>query len=275
MDALLLPFTFPFMRDAFLMAAILAVPAALVSCFLVLKGMSLMGDAISHAVLPGIAIAWLAGIPLALGALIAGFGCALLTGYVSDNSRLKRDTVMGVVFSAMFASGIVIIVWAKPDLHLDHVLFGNILGVSSTDLQLTGIVSIAVLAALAIFGRDLMLHAFDPVQARALGLPVNLLHYGLLILIASCVVASLQAVGIILSIALLIAPGATGFLVARRFRSMLAAAVATALFSGFAGVYLSFFLDSAPGPTIVLVMTALFIVAFIWSTRAVSVAPSA
>jgi manganese/iron transport system permease protein len=143
-DAILQPFQFPFMQNAFLIALIVAPPCALLSCFLVLKGWALMGDAVSHAVLPGIVLAYMTGLPLLLGAFVAGLSTALLTGWIADNSRVKRDTVMGVVFSAMFALGIVLITAFPTDLHLDHILFGNMLGVGRDDL----------LTALAIAGRS-------------------------------------------------------------------------------------------------------------------------
>ena len=263
MESLFFPFQFAFMNNAFLMMAIIAVPTSLLSCYLVLKGWSLMGDAISHAVLPGVVVAYLLNIPLIIGAFCAGMICALATGFLSQNSRVKQDTVMGIVFSGMFGFGIVLYTKIDTDVHLDHILFGNMLGVGTTDLWMAGI--IAGLVALAVIGkrRDLMLHAFDPVQAQALGLPVNLLHYGLLALISLTIVATLSAVGIILSIGLLIAPGAIAFLLTKRFAAMLPIAVGVTLISGFLGVYISFFIDSAPAPTVIMVLTLLFIVAFI------------
>lgn len=270
LETLLQPFQISFMQNAFLIAVLLALPAALVSCYLVLKSWALMGDAISHAVLPGIVMAYVANLPLALGAFTAGMACAFATGYIADNSRIKRDTVMGVVFSGMFGLGIVLITWVKPDVHLDHILFGNILGVSTGDIAMTAVVSLAIIGAIALFWRDLLLEAFDSVQARALGLPVRLLHYGLLAMIAASVVAALKSVGIILAIALLIAPGATALLVTKRFEHMMAVAVCAALISAVAGVYLSFFIDSAPAPTIVLIMTLFFIAAFIKARQKVA-----
>ncbi len=266
MDELLLPFQFPFMRDAFLITIMLAVPAALLSCFLVLKGWSLMGDAISHAVFPGIVLAYVAGIPLIIGAFVAGMACALLTGWIDENSRVKRDTVMGVVFSGMFGLGIVLYTKIESEVHLDHILFGNMLGVGPPDLWLTGVIAVVVTGLLLIFWRDLLLHAFDEQQARALGLNVRYLHFGLLAVISLTVVAALKAVGIILAIAFLVGPGAVAFLITRRFGQMLFIAVAVAVFSSCAGIYLSFFIDSAPAPTIVLILSSLFIAAFLRAT---------
>jgi manganese/iron transport system permease protein len=260
-DLLLLPFQFPFMQKAFLMAAVISVPTALLSCFLVLKGWSLMGDGVSHAVLPGVVLAYLAGLPLILGAFLAGMTCALLTGYLSANSRVKSDTVLGVVFSGMFGLGIVLFVAYPTDQHLDHILFGNILGVGPQDLWTAGIVSAVVAGTLLLKWRDWLLHSFDPAQAQVSGLRVGWLHYGLLTLLSLTIVSVLSAVGIILAVALLIAPGAIAFLLVRRFGRMLAVAVAVTLGATIVGTWASFHLNSAPAPTIVLVLTALFLLA--------------
>ena len=261
-DTLLLPFQFGFMQKAFLIAALLAVPAAMLSCFVVLKGWSLMGDAVSHAVLPGIVLAYLAGLPLLVGAFVAGMLCAVATGYINDNSRVKQDTVMGVVFSGMFGLGIVIYASMTTSLHLDHILFGNMLGIGAQDLWTSGLIAALVTLGLLGFWRDLLLHAFDPAQARAIGLPTRALHYGLLAALSLLIVATLSAVGIILAIGLLIAPGAIAFLVTRRFGTMMLVAVGVTLLASFAGIYASFWLDAAPAPTIILALTAVFLIAF-------------
>lgn len=267
MEILLQPFQFAFMNNAFLMMAILAVPTSLLSCYLVLKGWSLMGDAISHAVLPGIVLAYVWGIPLIIGAFVAGMFCALATGFLAGNSRVKQDTVMGIVFSGMFGFGIVLYTKITTDVHLDHILFGNMLGVNSNDLWTAGIIAAFVGFVILAKRQDFLLHAFDPIQAQAVGLRVHLLHYGLLVLISMTIVATLSAVGIILSIGLLIAPGAIAFLLTKRFAMMLPIAVGTTFISGILGVYLSFYIDSAPAPTIILILTLIFIIAFIKSTR--------
>jgi manganese/iron transport system permease protein len=257
------PFQFAFMLKAMLIAVLLAIPMGTLSCFLVLKGWSLMGDAVSHAVLPGVVLAYILNLPLAVGAFAAGMACALATGYLDSNSRLKQDTVMGIVFSSMFAAGLVMYVAIQTDVHLDHILFGNILGISAADIWQTGIIAAACTAGLIIWRKDLLLNAFDPQHARAIGLPTEWLHYGLLAALSLTIVGALTAAGIILAIAFLIGPGATAFLVSRRFPAMLAAAVGVATFSSLTGVYLSYHLDSAPAPTIVLVMTGLFVAAFL------------
>ena len=266
---LLEPLQFAFMQKAFLISAMVAVPTALLSCFLVLKGWALMGDAVSHAVLPGIVLAYIAGFPLILGAFGAGMVTALATGYLAQNSRVKQDTVMGVVFSGMFGLGIVLYTAITSDIHLDHVLFGNMLGVQAQDLWTAGLIAAGVTAALLVSWRDLMLQAFDPAQARASGLRVGLLHYGLLTALSLTIVATLSATGLILAVGLLIAPGAIAFLLVRSFGRMLAVAVGICMGAMLAGVYLSYFLDSAPAPTIILVMTAIFVVAFLRRMRSV------
>jgi len=263
MDQLLFPFMFPFMQNAFWICAIVAVPTALLSCFLVLKGWALMGDAISHAVLPGIVLAYIAGIPLIIGAFVAGMGCAVATGYLAENSRVKQDTVMGVVFSGMFGVGILLYTSVETNAHLDHILFGNILGVHAEDLWTAGIIAALTTLAMAVKWKDLMLHAFDPAQARAAGLNVTLLHYGLLTILSLVIVATLSATGLILAIGLLIAPGAIAFLITKRFGVMLVVAVVVNMLSMLAGTYLSFFIDSAPAPTIILILTAVFIIALV------------
>ncbi len=266
-DLLTLPFQFPFMQNAFLIALIIAPPTAMLSCFLVLKGWALMGDAVSHAILPGVVLAYLLNLPLILGAFVAGMGCALLTGYLAENSRVKRDTVMGVVFSGMFAVGMILFVAFPTDAHLDHILFGNMLGIGRGDLLTSGIIAVAVCAVLGLKWRDFLLHAFDPVQAQTSGLHTVWLHYGLLTILSLTVVATLTAVGLILAVALLVTPGAIAFLLTRSFGRMLAVSVAVCLGSMVTGVWLSFYLDSAPAPTIVLVLTALFLIAFIVRMR--------
>ncbi len=262
-DTLLLPFQFSFMQNAFWIGLIVSVPAGLLSAFLVLKGWALMGDAVSHAVLPGIVLAYLLGLPLLLGAFVAGMTCALATGYLAENSRVKADTIMGVVFSGMFGLGIVLYVAIDTDTHLDHILFGNMLGVGSQDLLTAGLVGLFVGGAIVVKWRDLLAHAFDPAQSRASGLRTGWLHYGLLTALSLTVVALLSAVGLILAIGLLIAPGAIAFLITRRFSAMLWVSVVICAVSMTLGTYLSFWLDSAPAPTVVLVLTALFIIAFL------------
>ncbi|EFO31219.1 chelated iron transport system membrane protein YfeD [Roseibium sp. TrichSKD4] len=262
LETVLLPFRFPFMQNAFLICLIVAIPTALLSCYLVLKGWALMGDAISHAVLPGIVLAYIVGLPLLIGAFAAGMISALATGYLADNSRVKQDTVMGVVFSGMFGLGIVLYVAVESNAHLDHILFGNILGIGLEDLWTAGLISAVVAGLILLKWKDLLLHSFDPAQARAAGLSVNLLHYGLLAALSLTIVATLSAVGLILAIGLLVAPGAIAFLLVRSFGKMLVLATIVCIGSMLTGTYLSFYIDSAPAPTIILVLTAVFLAAF-------------
>ncbi|MCP1629748.1 manganese/iron transport system permease protein [Citrobacter amalonaticus] len=262
---LLEPFQFDFMVNALIVSALVAIPCALLSVFLVLKGWALMGDAMSHAVFPGIVLAYIVGIPLAIGAFIAGLFCAVATGYLDDNSRIKRDTIMGIVFSGMFGAGLVLYVSIQSEVHLDHILFGDMLGISLSDIGQTAFIALGIALIIALKWKDLLLHAFDPHQAKASGLNTTLLHYGLLCMIALTIVATLKSVGIILSISLLIAPGAIAVLLTRRFARALLLATGLSVVASFLGVYLSFFLDSAPAPTIVVLFTIIFIVAFVFA----------
>ena len=266
-ETLLSPFQFDFMVNALVISAIVAVPMALLSCFLVLKGWSLMGDAISHAVFPGVVLAYILGIPYAIGAFAAGMICATATGFLKENSRIKQDTVMGVVFSGMFGLGLVLYVKIQSEVHLDHILFGDMLGVSGADIAGAAAIAAFTATVIGIKWKDFLLHAFDPAQAQAIGLRVKLLHYGLLGLISLTIVGALQAVGIILAIAMLISPGAIAFLLTRRFATMLLASVVIAVAGSLLGVYLSFFLDSAPAPTIVLLLSLVFVFALLHASR--------
>jgi manganese/iron transport system permease protein len=269
------PFRFPFMTHALLAAALLAVPMALLSCLVVLKGWSLMGDAVSHAVLPGIVIAYVLGLPFAVGAFAAGLLCAVATGFVKENSRIPYDTVMGVVYAGMFGLGLVMYVNIDTDVHLQHILFGDILGISKADIAQTAVIAAVVSVVMALKWKDFLLHSFDPVHARVLGLRTSLIYYGLLSLLALTIVGALQAVGLILAIALLIAPGAVAFLMARTFRGMLCLAVIVSVSASLGGVYLSFFINGAPAPIIVLLMTAMFMAVLVVSSRRIRRAEAA
>ncbi len=266
MQLAILPFQLPFMQYAFIITLMIAVPMAMLSCLLVLKGWSLMGDAVSHAVLPGVVIAYIIGIPFSIGAFVAGMICALATGFLKENSRIKEDTVLGIVFSGMFGLGLVLYVKVQSDVHLDHILFGDMLGVALGDIVETGLIALAATAFLVVLRKDLLVHAFDAQHAKAIGLPVRLLHYGLLAVLSLTVVGALQAIGIILSVAMLVAPGAIAFLLTRRFSSMMLVAIGVAVIASITGIWASFLIDSAPAPTIVLIMTLFFILAFIRTT---------
>lgn len=258
-DTLKEPFTYDFMRQAFAIGSLVAAVSAVLSCYLVLRGWSLMGDAISHAVLPGIVLAYIAGAPLALGAFASGLVCAVSTGWIKNNSRIKEDTVMGVVFTGMFAIGLVLFSKTPSDLHLDHILFGNILGITSAQMWETGVLSVIVLATLLLLRRDLLLVCFDPSHARVIGRPVKALTYLLLVLLSLAIVAAMKAAGLILVIAMLITPGATALLLTQRFDRMLAIAVTLAVGSSVAGIYISFFAAASSAACIVLVQTLAFV----------------
>jgi manganese/iron transport system permease protein len=266
-DIVAVPMSYGFMQRALVVAILVGAVCAVLSCYLVLKGWSLMGDAVSHAVLPGIVLAHLLALPLAVGAFAAGLACAVLTGYLKANSRVKEDTVMGIVFSGMFALGLVMFTKVDTDQHLNHILYGDMLGVSARDLIETGLVAGGTLAIVLARRRDLLLYCFDPQHARAIGLPVGLLHYGLLVLLALTIVASLKAVGIILVVAMLVAPGAVAFLLTDRFERMLAIAVLVAVGSCVAGTIASFHIDGATGPCIVLIQAAVFLAVFLLAPR--------
>ena len=261
-DFILSPLHFGFMLKAFIVSFLIAVPTALLSCFLVIKGWALMGDAISHAVLPGIILAFIFGIPLIIGAFLAGLVCAVSIGFLSDNCRVKPDTIMGVVFSGMFGIGLVLYGAVDTNVHLDHILFGNILGVETAELIKVGALSIVVSILIIVKWKDLLLYSFDPIQAKSGGLPVNFLYYGLLSMLSLTVVSTLTATGLILAVGLLIAPGGIAFLITKSFFNMLWISVLICSFSMLLGVYLSFFLDSAPAPTIILTLTGFFVVVF-------------
>ncbi len=265
LDLALMPFQFPFMQKAYLAVILVSFPMALLSCYVVLKGWSLMGDAIAHAVFPGVVIAYLLNIPFLIGAFAAGMFCAISTGFLKENSRVKEDTILGIVFSGMFAFGIVLYLKIETDVHLDHILYGNMLGVSYADLLQAAIIGLICAGFVLIKRLDLLALSFDEQHARAIGLPTRWLHYGLLAAISLSVVGALSTVGLILSIAYLIAPGAVAFLFTRTFRSMLLIASIVAIGCSVGGVYLSFWLDSAPAPTIVLLMSAVFVFAFVWA----------
>ena len=267
------PLSFPFMQRAMLVAVVVASVCSVLSCFLVLKGWSLMGDAVSHAILPGIVLSYVLGAPLALGAFASGFLCAVLSGFVSANSRVKEDTVLGIVFAGLFALGLLMFIKVETDQHLSHVLFGNLLGTTPDELLLLLAISLPVLAVLLVFLQSLKLYVFDPAQARVLGLPVKLMHYGLLALLSAVAVAALKAVGIILVVAMLVTPGAIGYLLAKRFEVMLAWAWASALTASIAGVLLSYHYDVPTGPLIVTVQFVLFLFALFWSWKSSQALP--
>ncbi|MDP2572560.1 metal ABC transporter permease [Vibrio penaeicida] len=255
------PFQYPFMMRALWAGLAVGSVCAILSCYLVLKGWSLMGDAISHAVLPGIVVAYVVGIALPIGAFVSGLACALLTGYIKENSRVKEDTVMGIVFSGMFALGLVMFAKIETDQHLLHILFGNMLGISDFEFWQTVVISVIVFCVMVVFRHDFLLYCFDKSHARVAGLPVTLLHYGLLIMLALTIVATIQAVGVIMVVAMLVSPGITAFVLTKKFTNMLTIALSVSIGSTLAGTLISFHIDGATSACIVLVQAFCFIVA--------------
>lgn len=267
MNEFLEPLQVPFMRDALLVGTLVAAMCAVLSCFLILKGWSLMGDAISHAVLPGIVLAYIAGLPLAIGAFVSGLVCAIGTGFIKQNSRIKEDTVMGVVFTGMFAVGLVLFSRTPSDMHLDHILVGNILGITVSQVWQTLTVGGVVLVVTLALRRDLLLICFDPGQARVMAVPARFLNYLLLSLLSLAIVVSLQAVGIILVVAMLVTPGSIGHLWTDRFDRMLLIAVSAAVSSTVAGIFISYHIDGSTGACIVLVQALGFALSLIFAPK--------
>jgi ABC-type Mn2+/Zn2+ transport system permease subunit len=267
MSEFLEPFQYAFMRDALLVGTVVAAMCAVLSCFLILRGWSLMGDAVSHAVLPGIVLAYIAGIPLAIGAFVAGLFCSASIGFIKQNSRIKEDTVMGVVFTGMFAFGLVLFSRTESDMHLDHILFGNILGIRSSQVWQTLALGMVVLGVTLALRRDLLLICFDPAQARVMALPDKFLNYLLLSLLSLAIVVSLQTVGIILVVAMLVTPGSIAHLWTDRFDRMLAIAVAAATTSTATGILISYHIGASTGACIVLVQTLLFVASLAFAPK--------
>ncbi|MBG2817122.1 metal ABC transporter permease [Proteus mirabilis] len=263
MEFFIEPFQYPFMQRAIIAAVIIGIACAILSCYMVLKGWSLMGDAISHAVLPGVVLAYVTAIPLTIGAFLSGLFCSFATGYLKEHSRIKEDTVMGIVFSGMFAVGLVIFASVDTDQHLMHILFGNILGITPDVLIQISAICLITITIMLVKQKDFMLYCFDPNQARIVGLSVALLHYGLLSILALTIVASMQAVGIILVVAMLISPGITAYLLTRSFSRMITLAILFSVISSVIGTFISFHIDGATGPSIVLTQAVFFIIALL------------
>ncbi|MFN3361958.1 MAG: metal ABC transporter permease [Pseudanabaenaceae cyanobacterium] len=252
------PWQYEFMVRAILLSVVVGLVCGALSCYMVLRGWALMGDAISHAVLPGVILAHVLNLPLALGAFVFGVGSVLTIGFVESQTRIKEDTVIGIVFTGFFALGLVLLSKVKSTIDLTHILFGNVLGISNTDIYQTVISSVVTLTILFLRQRDFLLFCFDPTHARSIGINTNLFHYLLLSLLSLTAVAGLQAVGIILVVAMLITPGATAYLLTDRFDRMLGLAMGLGAAAAIVGNYVSFYLDVATGGCIVLVQTLLF-----------------
>jgi len=266
-DLLLEPLTFEFMQRALGATVIAAIVCAMLSCWLVLVGWSLMGDAVAHSVLPGVVLAYVVGAPFALGAVVFGFLAVALIGAVRGTGRVKEDAAIGIVFTTLFALGLVLISVTPSQTDLNHIIFGNVLGVATSDLVQIAVLAAIVFVALLVKRRDLTLYAFDPTHAHAIGLSPRLLGALLLGLLATTAVVALQVVGVILVVAMLIIPGATARLLTDRFGRMLVIAPVISAACSIAGIYLSYWLDVASGGMVVLVQGSVFAVVYLASPR--------
>jgi manganese transport system permease protein len=266
-DFLIEPLSYEFMIRALATTLIASIVCAVLSCWLVLIGWSLMGDAVSHAVLPGVVLAYIVGAPFALGAIVFGFLAVALIGAVRDTSRIKEDAAIGIVFTTLFALGLVLISVTPSQTDLSHIIFGNLLGVSWLDLSQVMVLGGIAFGVLIIKRRDFTLFAFDPTHAHAIGLSPRLLGAGLLGLLALTAVVALQAVGVVLVVAMLIIPGATAYLLTDRFGHMLIIAPMIAAACGVVGLYTSYYLDTASGGMVVLAQGASFTVVYLFSPR--------
>ena len=261
------PLTHGFMRKALLMSSLVAAVCGFLSSYLTLKGWALMGDAVSHSVMPGVVVAYALGLPFSLGAFIFGVGSVALIGFIKQKSRVKEDTVIGLVFTGFFALGIVLVSKIKSNIDLHSILFGSPLGISLSDVKQTIFISLLVVILLSIFRKDLMLYCFDPRHAKTVGINVLFLHYLLLTCLSLAAVVGLRSVGIILVVAMLITPGATAYLLTDKFDNMTIISVLSAIISSLIGIYISFWFDLETGGSIVLAQTFIFLFAFLFAPR--------
>jgi iron/zinc/copper transport system permease protein len=256
-----------FLQKALLTSIMVGIICGVIGCFIILRGMALMGDAISHAVLPGVALSYMIGINFFFGAVFTGVLTALGIGFISQNSRIKNDVSIGIMFTAAFASGIILITMMKSSTDLYHILFGNVLAVRPDEMWTTLFIGIIVLVSIYLFYKELLVSSFDPTMARAYGLPVRVIHYFLMVLLTLVTVASLQTVGIILVVAMLITPASTAYLLTNRLWVMLYLSAGIGILSSIIGLYFSYTYNLASGATIVLAATFLFILAFVFSPK--------
>ena len=269
LDWLLEPLRYEFMVRGLLAASMVGAVCSLLGTYVVLRGMAFFGDALAHAVLPGVAIAYLIGGasgPIFWGGLAAGVTTAFGIGAISRSGQIREDTAIGVIFAGMFALGVALISTVRSfTVDLTHFLFGNVLGVSNADLRLTAVFAALVILLVVAFYKEFLVISFDPVLAATLRLPTQFFRYLLLVMIAVTIVVSLQTVGISLMVAMLVTPAATASLLARRLPVMMVLAMLVGIFSGVAGLYLSYYVNVASGPAVVLVATALFLLAFLFA----------
>ncbi|GCE65243.1 metal ABC transporter permease [cyanobiont of Ornithocercus magnificus] len=266
-NLLLEPLRHAFMVQALLISTLVGAVCGLLSCYMTLKGWALMGDAVSHAVLPGVVLSYALGLPFSLGAFVFGLGSVVAIGFIQQNSRIKEDTVIGLVFTGFFAFGLVLVSKTRSSTDLTHILFGNVLGISAGDIQQTLLISVLVMTLLLLFNRDLLLFCFDAAHAQSIGINTNFLHYLLLSMLSLTAVAGLQTVGIILVIAMLVTPGASAYLLTDRFDYMGLLAILSSALSSFLGVVVSYWTDSSTAGCIVLAQTGVFLLAFVFAPR--------
>lgn len=258
---------YDFLQSALITAIMVGIMSGIIGSFIILRGMSLMGDAISHAVLPGVAVAYIFGFNILIGASIFGVLAALLIGFVAARSKIKTDISIGVVFSAFYALGFILISMAESSTNLHHILFGNILAVSDTDIMTTAVVLGIVILFVVIFYKELLVTSFDETYAKTYGLNVQLIHYGLMLVLTLVTVSALQTVGIILVVAMLITPAATAFLWTDKLGTMLILSATVGVIASMAGLYFSYTFNWASGPAIVIVAALLFALSFIFSPK--------
>ncbi|MGD1864894.1 MAG: metal ABC transporter permease [Phormidesmis sp.] len=261
------PLQLGFMIRALWVSSFVGVVCAVLSCYITLKGWSLMGDAVSHAVVPGVVVAYALGLPFSLGAFVFGFGATVAIGYVKAQTRLKEDAVIGVIFTGFFAFGLVLATKIPSNIDLFHILFGNVLGISQQDIIQTLIAGGLTLAIILFRRKDLLLFCFDPNHAKAIGLNTQLMYYTLLSVLALTIVTALQTAGIVLVVAMLVTPGSTAYLLSDRFDRMLLISVAVSVLSCLSGTYLSYHLDASTGGCIVVMMTLFFTVAMLFAPK--------
>ncbi|PZO57617.1 MAG: hypothetical protein DCF15_06755 [Phormidesmis priestleyi] len=261
------PLQYGFLRQAIWVSAFVGLVCAVLSCYVTLKGWSLMGDAVSHAVVPGVVVSYALGIPFAIGAFAFGFGATVAIGYIKSKTRLKEDAVIGVVFTGFFAFGLVLVTKIPSNIDLFHILFGNVLGISQQDIIQTVIAGTITLAVILLRRKDLLLFCFDPNHAKAIGLNTQLMYYTLLSVLALTIVTALQTAGIILVVAMLVTPGAIAYLLTDRFDRMLMISVAASVTSCVLGTYFSYHFDISTGGSIVVLLTLFFVAAMIFAPK--------
>lgn len=259
------PLGYEFMRNAIAVGILAGILCPVVGTYLIVQRMALLGDVIAHAVLPGLAIAFFWGVDILIGAFISGLISTFVIAWIRTQSRVKVDAAMAVTFSSFFALGVTLITLLKSKLDLDSFLFGDILGVTITDVQRTAVITLIVLLLVKLFYKELLLYTFDKLGAQALGFPVNVLHFGLMAAITLTIVASMQTVGVVLVISLLVGPGITAYLLVKELHQVMILGAILGIIASVSGIYISYYLNTPSGPAIVLVTFGLFLLALLLS----------